>query len=1078
MFWFHRLSLGLLLLHLAATHAVFMDGKAASEVLTRRRRANSFLEELKQGNMERECVEERCSWEEAREIFENPVKTNEFWAKYVDGDACESRPCAHGGLCKDGIGSYNCYCETGYQGFNCEIVIPQLCENKNGGCEHFCSVVRGNIQCSCTSGYFLGSDDKSCLSNETFKCGALITADIRTVFRYQRENTTLENHNRSMLTDLDTNRNITVQYMPDTGNLSEPSLPDKILKNQILEELITSTKSMNTRIVGGEDCPPGECPWQALLMSEDHRGFCGGTILNEYIILTAAHCMNQSRYMYVRLGEFDVLVDHGNEATHHVETIITNNKFRPDTYHNDIALIKLASPIKFSRFILPACLPEQEFAEKVLMRQADGMVSGFGRLGEGRQPSTILQRLTVPYVDRSICMESTKLRITPRMFCAGYDTIAKDACQGDSGGPHVTRYHSTYFVTGIVSWGEGCARRGKYGVYTQVSKYIDWIRLGIERLMPTGKGGSRVKRHRGPIERLVLFSSKEKCFGLHRPTVCSCGPSGPTCTCWRRSCRGTWSGSVTRSCATTRRLASASRTTKRRSPSGPFTTTGTSVTRTHAFTEGTAPTKSGGSTAPAPPRTTVQSVNWKLWQTWETECCPPSHHKSQSVRLKVRRHVTSCARRPNTPSPAPACRDSNYTPTDGAASLKLSKPVQTGYKPLSVSSVEFPCGRLPDKFNSTVSMCHHGDCPWQVSLFNSRGVELCSGVVLGRFSVLTAARCIFLDSGSNLQPNNFHVVSGDRKVIVPVQVLFIHNRFHSHHHDHDLVLLKLASPLHFGPALIHLCLPTKDFSENILMHPGKTGIVERRGVSRTQKLVYMMLDECRSQLNVSHPLSNKMFCMRRQNGAAGNRNRVYRSPNGPSRYQNGAQQMLNRQNGTQESPDRPLGNQNGTQESPNPSLENQNGSQESPNRPLGNQNGSRENPNQPVGNHNGSQKRLNGHTVNQSQTHDSQSGTPETPNGVENNDPSKIRKASGAGGSPTSKVRGKQCGGLLPGTPVATVDRGTAFLTGILVSSSAGCDGGGLVFTKLSRYLGWIRPRLEAFEDHMTTQVSQYPEMR
>lgn len=319
---------------------------------------------------------------------------------------------------------------------------------------------------------------------------------------------------------------------------------------------------------------------------------------------------------------------------------------------------------------------------------------------------------------------------------------------------------------------------------------------------------------------------------------------------------------------------------------------------------------------------------------------------------------------------------------------------------------------------------------------------------------------------------------GDRKVIVPVQVLFIHNRFHSHHHDHDLVLLKLASPLHFGPALIHLCLPTKDFSENILMHPGRTGIVERRGVSRTQKLVYMMLDECRSQVNVSHPLSNKMFCMRRQNGAAGNRNRVYRSPNGPSRYQNGAQQMLNRQNGTQESPDRPLGNQNGTQESPNPSLENQNGSQESPNRPLGNQNGSRENPNQPVGNHNGSQKRLNGHTVNQSQTHDSQSGTPETPNGVENNDPSKIRKASGAGGSPTSKVRGKQCGGLLPGTPVATVDRGTAFLTGILVSSSAGCDGGGLVFTKLSRYLGWIRPRLEAFEDHMTTQVSQYPEMR
>lgn len=67
----------------------------------------------------------------------------------------------------------------------------------------------------------------------------------------------------------------------------------------------------------------------------------------------------------VHSGEFDMLVDHGNEATHQVETIITHNRYRPETYHNDIALIKLATPIKFSRYILPACIPEQEFAEKV-----------------------------------------------------------------------------------------------------------------------------------------------------------------------------------------------------------------------------------------------------------------------------------------------------------------------------------------------------------------------------------------------------------------------------------------------------------------------------------------------------------------------------------------------------------------------------------------------------------------------------------------------------------------------------------------------------------------------------------------
>ncbi|XP_019966667.1 coagulation factor X [Paralichthys olivaceus] len=499
MSWFYRLTLGLLLLHLAAAH-VFLDNKAANQVLTRWRRANSFLEELKQGNMERECAEEHCSWEEAREIFEDTEKTNEFWAIYKDGDACGSLPCAHGGHCKDGVGSYTCFCQVGYQGFNCEIVIPELCESKNGGCEHFCNVVRGNVQCSCADGYFLASDDKSCHSNQTFKCGSVISADTRTVFRYVRQNVTAENSTGWNTTDLNTN---SVQQKLDSSSFGNSTL-QTMPENAVYEELINAEMARMTRIVGGEDCPPGECPWQALLLNEDDVGFCGGTILNEYIILTAAHCMNQSRYIYIKLGEFDTLVDDGNEATHYVETIITHFKYKPDTYHNDIALIKLTKPIKFSRFILPACLPEQDFAEKVLMRQPDGVVSGFGRLGEGRLASTILQRLSLPFVDRLTCIESTQFRISARMFCAGYHSTPKDSCQGDSGGPHVTRYRDTVFVTGIVSWGEGCARKGKYGVYTQVSKYIRWIREGIQKLVPEEQSGSRVKRHHGAIKRLFL----------------------------------------------------------------------------------------------------------------------------------------------------------------------------------------------------------------------------------------------------------------------------------------------------------------------------------------------------------------------------------------------------------------------------------------------------------------------------------------------------------------------------------------------------------------------------------------------
>ncbi|KAM4711403.1 uncharacterized protein FYW61_021831 [Anableps anableps] len=496
MFWTIRPTLGLVLLHLTAAH-VFLDGRVANQVLTRLRRANSFLEELKQGNMERECIEERCSKEEAREIFEDKEKTDEFWAKYVDGDACISNPCAHGGQCKDAIGSYSCYCKEGYKGFNCEIAIPKLCENNNGGCNHFCRVAHRNTECSCADGYFLAPDGRSCDSNEAFKCGALVTNKVRRSLTDSGEpNTEGQKHPQ-----LNTTGNSTEQ----TNNFD---LSDLFWSGSISSQIPTprtmtpdtSNRVGSVRIVDGEDCPAGECPWQALLINEDNIGFCGGTVLTEYIILTAAHCMNQSRYFTVKLGEHNTTEQTDREVSHEVDTIVSHFKYSSQTYNNDIALIKLATPIRFTKYILPVCIPEPDFAENVLMRQKDGVVSGFGRLGEGRETATILQRLSVPYVDRHTCMESTRLPISLRMFCAGYDTTAKDACQGDSGGPHVTSYRDTYFITGIVSWGEGCARKGKYGVYTQVSKYIHWIREGIKKLTP--KGGNRMKRDHGAINRL------------------------------------------------------------------------------------------------------------------------------------------------------------------------------------------------------------------------------------------------------------------------------------------------------------------------------------------------------------------------------------------------------------------------------------------------------------------------------------------------------------------------------------------------------------------------------------------------
>ncbi|XP_016297190.1 coagulation factor X [Sinocyclocheilus anshuiensis] len=482
MSWVFWNFLFLFLIH-CVNSEVFLHTQDASQVLSRRRRANTMFEEVKKGNMERECVEERCSYEEAREIFEDVKKTDEFWHVYVDGDACLSHPCLNGGECKDTIGPYTCFCQQGFKGYNCEIVIPALCESENGGCDHFCRIQQNNIACSCAKGYQLASNGKSCLSHDPFKCGTVHPQKTRSILN----NIQINNTENEEETHVETTVEPVIDFTNPPSNETKGmfGLLEQEIMNPVEEQpVLPESSEGDTRIVNGMNCLPGDCPWQALLINEDNIGFCGGTILNEYFVLSAAHCMNQSLSTRVVVGEFDTLVNESQEVTHDVDKILIHKNYMADTYHNDIALIKLSKPIKFTKFIIPACLPEREFAERILMRREDGMVSGFGRVREGGLQSTILQKLTVPYIDRAKCIESSKFKISSRMFCAGYDQEEKDACQGDSGGPHVTRYKNTWFVTGVVSWGEGCAQKGKYGVYTQVSKYIMWIHNAMSKVMP------------------------------------------------------------------------------------------------------------------------------------------------------------------------------------------------------------------------------------------------------------------------------------------------------------------------------------------------------------------------------------------------------------------------------------------------------------------------------------------------------------------------------------------------------------------------------------------------------------------
>ncbi|XP_061215704.1 coagulation factor IX [Neopsephotus bourkii] len=445
---------------LGAQSTVFIASKEANSVLQRQRRANSNrLEEVIPGNLERECIEEKCSFEEAREVFENTEKTMEFWKTYIDGDQCDPNPCKNGAVCKDAVSSYVCWCPPGYEGRNCEIDFT--CAIKNGGCKHFCRHdPPQKVVCSCAAGYRLHEDGKSCEPTVPYPCGKITAPEAkskltRAINTFEHWNVTTEEHDDA----------------PDEGldNTTETSTA--------ATTRITPIVKTGTRVVGGSDSMRGEVPWQVHLVDSKGVGFCGGSIINEKWVVTAAHCLQPGDNVTAVAGEYNTNEDDHTEQRRQVVKILPHPTYdaRINKHHNDIALLELDRPLTFTSYVTPICTGSREFTN-ALLKHGMGTVSGWGSTLFRGRPATVLQVLKVPFVDRPTCLKSTATTILQNMFCAGFPAGGSDTCGGDSGGPYSTEIEGTWFLTGITSWGEECAKPGKYGIYTKVSKYLKWIK--------------------------------------------------------------------------------------------------------------------------------------------------------------------------------------------------------------------------------------------------------------------------------------------------------------------------------------------------------------------------------------------------------------------------------------------------------------------------------------------------------------------------------------------------------------------------------------------------------------------------
>ncbi|XP_062995954.1 trypsin-3-like [Elgaria multicarinata webbii] len=130
-------------------------------------------------------------------------------------------------------------------------------------------------------------------------------------------------------------------------------------------------------------------------------------------------------------------------------------------------LIKLSTPVTFNAFVQPI-----DISPSCPVPGANCLVSGWGNMWtSGVKYADNLQCLDLPILSDPVCRYSYPGRITSNMFCAGYIEGGKDSCQGDSGGPLVCDGK----LTGVVSWGFGCAQQNRPGVYTTVCHYKDWI---------------------------------------------------------------------------------------------------------------------------------------------------------------------------------------------------------------------------------------------------------------------------------------------------------------------------------------------------------------------------------------------------------------------------------------------------------------------------------------------------------------------------------------------------------------------------------------------------------------------------
>ncbi|MCX2731161.1 serine protease [Saccharopolyspora sp. NFXS83] len=216
-------------------------------------------------------------------------------------------------------------------------------------------------------------------------------------------------------------------------------------------------------IVGGQDADIADNPFVVALLTPDGQQFCGGSLVSETKVVTAAHCTTGSQPSEINVLSGQTNISGTGGTVSEVSNVWVHPEYTDATQGFDVSVLTLAAPVQEAPVEL-ATADDAGYAPGT-----DATILGWGTTSEGGSTSDNLKQATVPVSSDADCSAGYAEYSPDSMVCAGLPEGGVDACQGDSGGPIVADGR----LIGVTSWGEGCARPGKPGVYARVGAYND-----------------------------------------------------------------------------------------------------------------------------------------------------------------------------------------------------------------------------------------------------------------------------------------------------------------------------------------------------------------------------------------------------------------------------------------------------------------------------------------------------------------------------------------------------------------------------------------------------------------------------